>query len=83
MYRHVVTLCTAQWSRDVPPSGHVMYSQVVTLCTAKWSRYVLPSGHVMYRQVPTEFIDVVYMHLRTSRECFLRGTSRILNCNSD
>ena len=29
----MVTICTAQWSLYVPPSGHYMYRTVVTICT--------------------------------------------------
>jgi len=40
LYSPVVTICTAQWSLYVPPSGHYMYRTVDTICTAQWSLYV-------------------------------------------
>jgi hypothetical protein len=56
----VVTICAAQWSLYVPPSGHYMCRPVVTICAAQWSlyvphsgHYVPPSGHYMYRTVVT------------------------------
>ena len=49
----VVTICTAQWSLYVPPSGHYMYRTVVTICTTQWSLYVPYSGHYMFRKVIT------------------------------
>ena len=53
MYRTVVTICTAQWSLYVQPSGHYMYRTVVTVCIAQWSLYIPHSGHYMYRTVVT------------------------------
>ena len=50
-YSPVVTICTAQWSLNVPHSGHYMYRTVVTICIAQWSLYVPHSGHYMYRTV--------------------------------
>ena len=49
----MVTICTAQLSLYVPPSGHYMYRTVVTICTAQLSLYVPHSGHYMYRTVVT------------------------------
>jgi hypothetical protein len=64
----VVTVCTAQWSLYVPPtghcmyrtvvaictySGHYMYRTVVTVCIAQWSLYVPHSGHYIYHTVVT------------------------------
>ena len=50
VYRPVVTICTAQWSLNVPHSGHYVYRTVVTICTAQWSLYVPHSGHYMHHQ---------------------------------
>ena len=56
----VVTICTAQWSLYVLPSGHYMYPQWSLyvphsghICTAQWSLYVPHSGHYMYHTVVT------------------------------
>ena len=54
VYRTLVTICIAQWSLYVPPSGHLyvphnshhMYRKVGTICTAQWSLYVPHSGHL-------------------------------------
>jgi len=37
MYCPAVTICTAQWSLYVPPSGHYIYRLVVNICTEQFS----------------------------------------------
>jgi hypothetical protein len=51
MYRTVVTICTVQWSLNIPYSRHYMYRIMVTICTVHWSIYIPYSGHYMYRKV--------------------------------
>jgi len=53
MYRTAVTICTAQRSLYVPPSGHYMYRPAVTICTTQRSLYAPHSGHYMYRPMVT------------------------------
>ena len=46
MYRTVVTICTAQWSLYVRPTGRYMYRAVVTICTASLTFTILRSAHI-------------------------------------
>ena len=64
MYRPVVTICTAQWSLYVPPSGHYMYRTAVTIYTAQWSLYVPPNGHYKYRTMVTVYTAQRSLYVR-------------------